>query len=144
MDNIEDLKKRVDHLQYDVVNPLKEEVNNIKIELSNDALLTKQSVETNQKLSETMDTLKITMIEVAQSVKDTNKVTSQLTETVANLNTKVTDLETGTNKNIKELNEKLDNIDDKSKVDILSWIKNNWFGAVCGIGALVYAISQML
>ena len=141
---IEDLKKRVDHLQYDEISPLKSEVNDMKITLSNNDLLTKQAIESNKKLSDTMDSFKETMIDVAQSVKDSNRVCAQLTVTVEQLNEKIMSVETSTNSSLTKFSDKLDKLDEKSKVDILEWCKSKWLEIVLGLGALGYVISQLI
>lgn len=141
---IEDLKKRVDHLQYDEISPLKSEVNDMKITLSNNDLLTKQAIESNKKLSDTMDSFKETMIEVAQSVKDSNRVCAQLTVTVEQLNEKIMSVETSTNNSLTKFSDKLDRLDEKSKVDILEWCRSKWLEIVLGLGALGYVISQLI
>lgn len=141
---IEDLKKRVDHLQYDEISPLKSEVNDMKITLSNNDLLTKQAIESNKKLSDTMDSFKETMIDVAQSVKDSNRVCAQLTVTVEQLNEKIMSVETSTNNSLTKFSDKLDRLDEKSKVDILEWCRSKWLEIVLGLGALGYVISQLI
>ncbi len=142
--SFQDLKKRVDHLQYDEINPIKEELTEIKISLSNNDLLTKQNIESNKKLNDTMDTLKTTMIEIAQSVRDSNNVTKELTETVEKLSSKVSSIEVNTKNTLDGFDEKLDKIDEKSKIDMLSWLKSNWFSVVLGLGALSYVITQLI
>lgn len=142
--SFQDLKKRVDHLQYDEINPIKEELTGIKISLSNNDLLTKQNIESNKKLNDTMDTLKTTMIEIAQSVRDSNNVTKELTETVEKLSSKVSSIEVNTKNTLDGFDEKLDKIDEKSKIDMLSWLKSNWFSVVLGLGALSYVITQLI
>ena len=142
--SFQDLKKRVDHLQYDEINPIKEELTEIKISLSNNDLLTKQNIESNKKLNDTMDTLKTTMIEIAQSVRDSNNVTKELTETVEKLSSKVSSIEINTKNTLDGFDEKLDKIDEKSKIDMLSWLKSNWFSVVLGLGALSYVITQLI
>lgn len=143
-DEIQDLKKKVDHLEYDVISPMKDEINEIKITLSNNDLLTKQSVESNKKLSDTMDVLKSTMLEVAQSVKDSNKVTGQLANTVEDLSKKVSSVESNTKKSIDEFSQKLDSIDDKSKIDIVQWMRENWFKLVLLIGFGSYLVANAM
>lgn len=139
MDNFEDLKKKVDHLEYDEINPIKEDINTMKITLSNNDLLTKQALESNERLSRAIDVLKTTMIEVSQSVKDSNRINSEITKTIEELNKKITLVETSTNESLKAFGEKIDEIDDKSKLDIVLWLRNNWFGIV-GIIGIIYTI----
>lgn len=139
MDNFEDLKKKVDHLEYDEINPIKEDINTMKITLSNNDLLTKQALESNERLSRAIDVLKTTMIEVSQSVKDSNRINSEITKTIEELNKKITLVETSTNESLKAFGEKIDEIDNKSKLDIVLWLRNNWFGIV-GIIGIIYTV----
>ena len=128
MGEFDELKKKIEHLEYDEIKPIKEDINEMKITLSNNDILTKQSLESNQKLSSAIDILKNTMVEVSQSVKDSNRINTEITKTIEELNKKMVSVET----RIKE-------IDDKSKLDIMLWMKNNWFGIV-GILGILYTI----
>ena len=119
-------------------------LNQIKIDLNTNNILTKQSIETSKQLSEAMDSFKETMIEMGQSLKDGNRISSELAETVKNLNDKVDNVENKMSSKFSEFDSRIESIDDKSKIDILAWIKNNWFGCVMGIGALVYVITQFI
>lgn len=141
---VEDLEKRMDNLQYKELQHLKDEINNIKVNLAENNLLTKQCTESNEKMSNTLDSLKETMISVAQSVKDSNKISSELAETVKNLNNKVTSVENKMDNKFEDVYKKVNKVDDKAKIDIVKWLKDNWFGAVMAIGAIAYIISQML
>lgn len=143
MDSFEDLKKKVDHLEYDEINPIKEDISQMKITLSNNDLLTKQALESNERLSRAIDVLKTTMVEVSQSVKDSNRINVEITKTIEELNKKISSIETSTNDNLKEFGKKIEEIDNKSKLDIMLWIKNNWFGIV-GILGIIYTIIKSL
>lgn len=144
MEDYEDLKKRVDHLQYDEIKPLREELNDMKIALNSNNILTEQTMESNKKLSDTMDAFKDTMVEIAQSVKDSNRVTGQLADTVNELNIKISSVESNTKKSLDEFGETLDKLDEKSKVDILEWVKSKWFELLISGGAIAYFISQLM
>ena len=128
MGEFEELKKKIEHLEYDEIKPIKQDVNEMKITLSNNDLLTKQALESNQKLSSALDILKNTMVEVSQSVKDSNRINTEITKTIEELNKKIASVET-----------KIKEIDEKSKLDIVIWLKNNWFGIV-GILGVLYTI----
>lgn len=143
MDSFEDLKKKVDHLEYDEINPMKEDISQMKITLSNNDLLTKQALESNERLSRAIDVLKTTMVEVSQSVKDSNRINVEITKTIEELNKKISSIETSTNDNLKEFGKKIEEIDNKSKLDIMLWLKNNWFGIV-GIFGIIYTIIKSL
>lgn len=140
---LDDLKSKLNKIEYTEIKEVKEEIQQIKIDLNTNNILTKQCTESNEKLAQTMDTLKTTMIEVAQSVKDSNKVTSELATTVKNLNDKVNNVESTMGKKFNEVNERMDTIDEKSKIDILGFLKSNIVGILLAVGALVYALSQI-
>ena len=109
---IEELKAKVDKLEYTEIKNIKEDIGQIKIDLSTNNLLTQQSIDANNKLSNVIDTMRDTMIEMGQSLKDSNRISSELTDNVSNLSDKVNKVE-------NKLEEKIKNIDDKSKIDIL-------------------------
>ena len=140
----EELKDKVNKLEYTEIKKIKEDISQIKIDLNTNNILTKQSIETSKQLSEAMDSFKETMIEMGQSLKDGNRISSELAETVKNLNDKVDNVENKMSTKFSEFDSRIESIDDKSKIDILTWIKNNWFGCVMGIGALVYVITQFI
>ena len=140
---LEDLKSKINKLEYTEIKELKEEIQEIKLNLNTDNILTKQCTESNEKLSATLETLKSTMVEIAQSVKDSNKVTSELTATVKSLNDKVNNVESTMGTKFNEVNERMDAIDDKSKFDIVEFLKHNIIGILLGVGALIYALSQI-
>lgn len=140
----EELKDKVNKLEYTEIKKIKEDVSQIKIDLNTNNILTKQSIETSKQLSEAMGSFKETMIEMGQSLKDGNRISSELAETVKNLNDKVDNVENKMSSKFSEFDSRIESIDDKSKIDILAWIKNNWFGCVMGIGALVYVITQFI
>lgn len=140
---LEDLKSKIDKLEYTEIKELKEEIQEIKLNLNTNNILTKQCTESNEKLSATLEILKSTMIEVAQSVKDSNKVTSELTATVKSLNDKVNNVESTMGKKFNEVNERMEAIDNKSKFDILKFLKSNIVGIILIVGALIYALSQI-
>lgn len=140
---LDDLKSKLNKIEYTEIKEVKEEIQQIKIDLNTNNILTRQCTESNEKLAQTMDTLKTTMIEIAQSVKDSNKVTSELATTVKNLNDKVNNVESTMGKKFNEVNERMDTIDEKSKIDILGFLKSNIVGILLAVGALVYALSQI-
>ena len=140
---LHDLKSKLNKIEYTEIKELKEEIQEIKLNLNTNNILTKQCTESNEKLSTTLETLKSTMIEVAQSVRDSNKVTSELAATVKDLNNKVNNVESTMGKKFNEVNERMDAIDNKSKFDILSFFKSNIVGITLAVGASIYALSQI-
>lgn len=139
MSEFDELRSKINHLEYDEIKPIKEDINEMKITLSNNDLLTKQALESNKKVSDSLEVLKGTMIEVSQSIKDSNRINNEITKTIEELNKKVGAVETNTQETLKVFGDKIEEIDNKSKLDIILWLKNNWFGIV-GIIGIVYAV----
>lgn len=139
MSEFDELKSKINHLEYDEIKPMKEDINEMKITLSNNDLLTKQALESNKKVSDSLEVLKGTMIEVSQSIKDSNRINNEITKTIEELNKKIGAVEINTQETLKTFGNKLEEIDNKSKLDIVLWLKNNWFGIV-GIIGIIYAV----
>ena len=85
MSEFDELKSKINHLEYDEIKPLKEDISDIKIKMNTNDLLTKQALECNEKLSGAIDILKNTMMEVSQSVKDSNRINTEITKTIEEL-----------------------------------------------------------
>ena len=139
MSEFDELRSKINHLEYDEIKPMKEDINEMKITLSNNDLLTKQALESNKKVSDSLEVLKGTMIEVSQSIKDSNRINNEITKTIEELNKKVGAVETNTQETLRAFGDKIEEIDNKSKLDIMIWLKNNWFGIV-GIIGIIYAV----
>ena len=120
MEEISDLKKKVEHLEYDEIKNIKEDVQNIKIDLATNNLLTKQSIETTNKLSETMDRVSDTMIKLSSGIEQSNRVSSELSNKVSGLE------------------DRFDTLEEKTKFDILQCLKQNWIVIVTTCGLLIY------
>lgn len=141
---MEDLSQRVDYLERDKIPAIEKDISDIKVGLTENTLLTKQSIESSEKLAVTMENVKDCMTEMAQSLKDNNKISSELTQAVGTLNQKVEDTNSRMERKFNEVDERIENVNDKSKVDILSWMRDNWFKVVVSIGALGYVVSQII
>lgn len=139
MDDFEELKKKINHLEYDEIAPMKEDINEIKITLSSNDLLIKQALESNKKVSDSLEVLKDTMLEVSRSVRDSNRINDEITKTIEELNNRICSVESNTKETLKTLGDKVTEIDNKSKLDIMLWMKNNWFGII-GILGILYTI----
>lgn len=135
-DEIDDLRKRIDNLQYKELEPLKEKVNDFAVTLERNNTLTDMCIKTNDKMSATLDSVKDTMIKLSDSVTNANKISTQLTENVEKLNNKVDKME-----------ERIVSVDNKGKVDILTTIKENWIRileAIVSLSVLAYIIGQTI
>ena len=135
-DEIDDLRKRIDNLQYKELEPLKEKVNDFAVALERNNTLTDMCIKSNDKMSTTLDSVKDTMIKLSDSVTNANKISTQLTENVEKLNNKVDKME-----------ERIVSVDNKGKVDILTTIKENWIRileAIVSLSVLAYIIGQTI
>jgi methyl-accepting chemotaxis protein len=141
---MEELSQRLDYLERDIIPAIEKDISDIKVGLTENTLLTKQSIESSEKLAVTMENVKDCMTEMAQSLKDNNKISSELTQAVGTLNKKVEDTNSRMERKFNEVDERIENVNDKSKVDILSWMRDNWFKVVVSIGALGYVVSQII
>lgn len=144
MDGFEDLKKRINHLEYDEINPMKEDINEIKIILNTNDMLIKQALESNKKVSDSLEVLKDTMLEVSRSVRDSNRINDEITKTIEELNKRICSVEVNTKETLKTFGDKIEEIDDKSKLDIILWLKNNWFGVIGILGILYTVFKNMI
>ena len=144
MNEFEDLKKKIDHLEYDEINPMKEDINEIKITLTSNDLLVKQALESNKKVSDSLEVLKDTMVEVSRSVRDSNRINDEITKTIEELNKRISSVDNNTKDALEKFETKITEIDNKSKLDIMLWVKNNWFGIVGVIGIIYTIIKNMI
>ena len=143
MNELEDLKKKIDHLEYDEINPMKEDINEIKVNISKYDLLIKQALESNKKVSDSLEVLKDTMVEVSRSVRDSNRINDEITKTIEELNKRISSVDNNTKDALEKFETKITEIDNKSKLDIMLWMKNNWFGII-GILGLIYTVIKNL
>lgn len=126
MEELDELKKKINHLEYDEIKTLKDDITQIKIDLNTNNLLTRQSIKSNEKLSTTLESVQTAMFEITESLKDSNKISTELAQTVANLNNKVDVLSDNTNERLQEFNNKIVAIDNKSKIDITELEKDKF------------------
>lgn len=141
---MEELTQRLDYLERDKIPSIEKDIGEIKLGLTENTILTKQSIESSEKLANTMENVKDCMSEMAQSLKDNNKISSELTQAVSNLNQKVEETNSRMEHKFNEVDERIQNVNEKSKVDILSWIRDNWFKLVLTVGALGYVIARII
>lgn len=147
----EELRKKVNNLEYVELKEIKDNLIGLKIDLNTNNLLTQQAIDSNKKLSETMETFKTTMVEMSQSLRDGNKISSELAETVSKLNTKVDTIQNNVDEKFETLNGKIVEVDEKSKIDIVKIQKEKTkadIGKVlaCGgiVGIIVSAIVEIV
>lgn len=134
---VEELKKKVDKIEYTDIKGLQDDVADIKSNLKVNSLLTQQSIDSAKELSQTLQSVKTTMVQISSNME-------KMAENSVDLSNDVKDVKNDMNSFKDEVNNKIEEINDKSTIDWQIWIKNNWFGFVLGLGALGYAISQIV
>lgn len=141
---LEEVKRKINHIEYEEIKNIKDEIGNIKVNLAEDGLLTKQCVACNEKLNDTMNSVKDTMLIMSESMRQNNKVSEELALSVKSLGIKVDTMDDKFGNKFQEVDNKINGVNDKAKIDILEWIKQNWFGIVMSIGALSYIVTQII
>lgn len=116
-------------------------------------VLTQQSIETTKELSLTLKEFSVTLINISNSLsrsdermQEMGKVISKIDEKVdileQNLDGKVSDLEEDMDKRVHDLSCKIEEVEDKSKFDILLYVKQNFVKILLVLGGIAYVVSQ--
>ena len=121
---VEDLKKKVYHLEYDELKEVKGNIEQLKVDMATNNMLTKQSIDTTQKLVDTLDAMKTTMLDLSYTIESNNKTTNELANKV------------------EGLENKFGEFSDKTKFDILQYIKDNWMSIAMFAGFITYVVAK--
>lgn len=118
----EDLKKRVNHLEYEDLKEVRSDIQHIKEDMAKNNVLLQQSISSSEKLNDTLDNVQSTMIQLTESMRNNNEATNSLSRKVSNLE------------------EKIDNVENKSKLDMSEWWQKNWVNVIILAGVIVYIV----
>jgi uncharacterized coiled-coil protein SlyX len=99
--------------------------------------LIERSTKTNEKLSETMQEVQISMSKLNDKLDYQSDALKAMKEESEEANKKM-------NEHISQVAQKVEKIEDKGKFDIWQWLKSNfpWIVALVGLGA--YSVSQFV
>ncbi len=122
MEEIDKLTKRVDYIQQIDIKDLQGKVGNIEIELTKNSLLIDTNTKAMEKISNTMDKISETMVQLSKEIERSNRISDELSEKVGNLENK------------------FDTLEDKTKFDIMSFIKQNWISIIVDVGVIAYLL----
>ena len=122
LEDFQDLKKKVDHLEYDDVKQLKDKVNNIENNMTRTETLLEQNIKSSEKLSNTLDKVQDTMIHLSDSMQHNNEAVNKLSNKVTNLEGKI------------------DKVEENDKISIGGFIKEHWFNLVIVFGMILYIL----
>ena len=145
--DIKDTQKRIDHIEYDDIKEINQKMNKFEVELNTNDLLVKQSIEANEKLVSTLDSVKSSMVEIAQTVKYQGETFLKQTEVISQLTDKVNSVE---NK-FDEVDDEIQRVDNKSKIDIIETQSNSvktflskYGGYIVGGSGIIFAIIELI
>lgn len=120
MEEIVEIKNRVNRIEYDEIKSIKSDISNINIDLAKNNILTQQSIDTAKNVAETMDAVKLAMFEISESVRNSNRISTELTESVKDLNSKFENMEDKIDTRFEEVDVKFQRQEDKTKID---WVR---------------------
>ena len=118
----DELKKRVNHLEYEELKEVRNDIQSIKEDMAKNHVLLKQNIDSSEKLNNTLNTVQNTMIQLAENIKYNNEATNTL-------NHKVSDLE-----------DKIDRVENHSKLDMMEWWQKNWVNVIILAGVVAYIV----
>lgn len=122
LDDFKDLKKKIEHLEYDEIKTIKEEVSDMKNNMTRTETLLEQNIKSSDRLSDTLDKVQDTMTHLSESMQHNNKAVDKLSNKVTNLE------------------EKIDKVENDGKISILSMFKEHWFNIMIVFGMILYIL----
>lgn len=118
----EELRKRVNHLEYEDMKEIRGDIQEIREDMVKHHVLLEQNISSSEKLNDTLNTVQHTMIQLTESMKNNNEATVALSR-------KVSDLE-----------DKIDKVEDSTKLDMSDWWKKNWVNVIILAGVVAYIV----
>lgn len=119
MNEYEALSQRIDTLESVQIHELRNSVTDIKENLARNNVLVEQCVKSNEKLADTMSMVSETMTTITHSLQDLNKEIESFDGKLNETNVKM-------DEKFISLREEVELVDEKSKVDVLVWLRDNW------------------
>lgn len=138
---MEELKKKIQDLEYHEIKELKQELESVKIDLAKNNVLTEQNTEAMNNVSKTMASIRETMVQISSAISYVNKSNQELSENIMNQNAKIDRLQERQDiydKNMEKVKNKVENVEDKGKFDIIEFIEKNFVSIIMSIGVLSY------
>ena len=118
----EELRKRVNHLEYEDMKEIRGDIQEMREDMVKHHVLLEQNISSSEKLNDTLNTVQHTMIQLTESMKNNNEATVTLSR-------KVSDLE-----------DKIDKVEDSTKLDMSDWWKKNWVNVIMLAGVVAYIV----
>lgn len=124
-------------MQYDEIKEINETINKIKVEVATNNLLTKQAVDASKELSNTMTSVRETMLIMSENMKQGNR---ELSDNMICLKENIINLEEKVENRFENVNRKISSIDEEGKFNIRVWISENFVSLLTSIAFLGYVI----
>lgn len=145
---MDDIQKRINHIEYEEIKELKENMNQVKIDMAKNNLLTEQLIETSKESSATMMCIRETMVVMAENMKQSNKEISanmvSLKDNVIKLEDKVDHKFDAVNSKIKEMDKEVEEINNEGKLNIRIWLRNSLPTIIIALAFAGYALSNFI
>lgn len=140
---LEYLPKKIDKIEYTEIKELRDKIENIEVDLAKNNLLTQQNTEAMNKMSDTMDSVRETMVQMSGAIEYTSRTNKELAENIKQQNEKIDKLQARQD----EIQEKMNQNEEKNKIDIRQVLKDNFFkilGTLIGAGILIEMVINNL
>lgn len=125
-EDIQRLTHRVDNIEHKDIAAIKNDISEIKSELHGNKIIMEQNTRVLDKLSANLEASTKTMIELSCNVQKSNEAIDKLEE------------------KIDRVKSNIQNVENKSKFDILQWVSSNFVGVVMAIGVIAYLVAQFI
>ena len=126
------LVKRIDHIENEELGKVNGEikdiitkVNGLEVQLERNNVLTEKNIETSKELSNTMSTIKDTMVSMGKAIEHSNVVSENLSNSINKLSGQVEKVDSKFENKIIDIGERVEKIDNKSKIDIAEIQRDN-------------------
>lgn len=137
MEAIEELKKKVEDIEYKDIKELRYDISTIKIQLERNNVLTEQNVESNKELSETMGIVKDTMISMGSSIELNNENSKKLADSIEQMSNRF-------DGKFKDVDERMNQINNKGMIDTTILTKDWIVKLLIGGGLIAFIASQVI
>lgn len=121
MEVVNELREKVKYIEQEEIKEIKDKVNKIEMDVVKMSLLTEQSITTTTKLTDAMNCMKETMIEMSHSIKQSNEAIKQSNESIRESNENTQKLAESVNvigRQVNSLEDKVLTIDNRGKIDL--------------------------
>lgn len=118
-------------------------------------ILAQQSIETTKELSLTLKEFSITLVNINNSLARSDEKIEEVSKIISKIDSKVSSLEenfeervdcleANLSKDVGVLKQKIEEVEEKGKFDIILYIKQNFIKIILIAGALGYVVSQFI